>query len=222
MSIYCLLIVLLLSPLFAAQQSGSVRSGKLTIPGSTITATQGEKKVVTTTDDGGQYVFANLPAGAWTFQVEMFGFNAAQREITLDDKPGKIDWTLELKPLSGPAPVSTAKPAPAPAEPPRPTPSRARAASGGLAQHHGFRSLSLNDTAESPAMAANDGQPRADAGGLDGGPGPTESLLVNGSLSTGLDAPGQQGSFDYYRREEFFRGLRGRCGGGTRGPVGDL
>src|SRR5258708_14870438 len=123
---FCLLMGWVVSPLLAAKQRGSVRSGELTIPGATITGTQGEKKVVTTTDDGGQYVFANLPAGAWTFQVEMFGFNAAQREITLDDKPGKIDWTLELKPLSGPVPVSTAKPAPAPAEPPLPTPRRPR------------------------------------------------------------------------------------------------
>src|SRR5258708_36404442 len=166
MSIYCLLFVLLLSPLFAAQQAGTVRSGELTIPGATVTATQGEKKVVTTTDDGGQYVFADLPAGAWTLQVEMFGFNAAQREIIVDDKPGTIDWTLELKPLSGPAPVSTAKPAAAPAEPPRPTPSRARTGAGGPAQrpqeqNPGFQSLSLNDTAESQAMAANEGQPRA-------------------------------------------------------------
>src|SRR5207253_91335 len=152
MSIYCLLFVLLLSPLSAAQQSGTVRSGELTIPGAIITATQGEQKIVTTTDDGGQYVFANLPAGAWTLQVEMFGFKAAQREITVDDKPGTIDFTLELKPLSEPAPVSQAKPAAAPVEPPRPTPSRARAASGGPAQRsqgqdQGFQNLSLNDTA---------------------------------------------------------------------------
>src|SRR5262245_26643073 len=133
MPFYFLLFVLVMSPLFAAQQSGTVRSGDLAIPGATITATQAEHKVVTTTDDGGQYVFTDLPAGAWTLQVDMFGFKAARREITIDEKPGAIDWTLELKPLSEPSPVSTTKPVPAPAERPRPTPSRARTGAGGPA-----------------------------------------------------------------------------------------
>src|SRR2546430_3505778 len=172
MSIYCLLFVLLLSPLSAAQYGGTVRSSELTIPGATISATQGEQKIVTTTDDGGQYVLANLPAGAWTLQVEMFGFKVAQREITVDDKPGKIEWTLELKPLSEPAPGSRAKPAAAPDEPTRTTPSRARVGSGGPAQRaqgqdQGVQNLSLDDTAEAQAMATNEGQQRADAGGSD-------------------------------------------------------
>src|SRR6185369_13772707 len=91
MFIYSFLFLLLLGPLFAAQQGGTVRSGELTIPGATITATKGEQKVVTTTDDSGQYLFADLPAGGWTFQVDMFGFKAAVREITLDDKRSPID-----------------------------------------------------------------------------------------------------------------------------------
>ena len=32
----------------------------------------------------------------------MFGFAAARREITVDDKPSKIEWTLDLKPRSEP------------------------------------------------------------------------------------------------------------------------
>src|SRR5438874_83221 len=115
---YCLIILLLLSlllsPAFAAQQSGNVRSGELAIPGATVTATLGDKKVVTTADDSGQYVFNDLPAGAWTLQVEMFGFAAARRDVTVGDAPSSLEWNLELKPRSQPAPVSEAKP-PAPA-----------------------------------------------------------------------------------------------------------
>jgi hypothetical protein len=235
MSIYCLLFMLLVSPLFAVQQSGTVRSGDLTIPGATVTATQGEKKLVTTTEDSGQYVFADLPEGTWKLQVEMFGFKATQRDVTVTDKPVTIDWSLELKPLSEPAPLSTAKPAgvqtaqketpPPPAkEPVRPAPSRARTAPPGAGQRPnqgGFQNLSLNDTAEGQAMAAAEGQPR-EPGAPDQGAGGTEAFLVSGSLSTGLDAPGQQGSFDYYRREgEGFGGGPGFGPGFGGGPGGE-
>src|SRR5437773_12355394 len=98
MPIYCLLFMLLLSPVFAAQQIGPVLSGELSIPGATVTATQGDKKAVTTTDESGEYALADLAAGVWTLQVDMFGFAAARRELTVDDKPSKIEWTLDLKP----------------------------------------------------------------------------------------------------------------------------
>src|SRR2546428_5911659 len=109
MSNYCLLFVLLIGPAFAVQQSGTVRSGEQAIPGATVTATKGEQKVVTTTDDSGGYVFADLPAGAWTLQVDMFGFKAAKRDVTVEDRAAAIEWTLELKPVSE-APISAAKP----------------------------------------------------------------------------------------------------------------
>src|SRR5258708_1601471 len=110
MPIYLLLFMLLLPPAFAAQQSGMVRSSDQAIPGATVTATQGDKKIVTTSDESGQYVFKDLPAGAWTLQVDMFGFTAARREVTVDDKPTVLDWTLELKPRPQPAPVSASNP----------------------------------------------------------------------------------------------------------------
>src|SRR5438270_11444872 len=100
MPTYCLLFAFMLSPLIAAQQSGTVRSGDLAIPGATLTATLGDKKVVTTADDSGQYVFNDLLAGAWTIQVEMFGFTAVRREVTVTDQPSSIDWNLELRPRS--------------------------------------------------------------------------------------------------------------------------
>ena len=108
-SIY-FLFLFLLTPLWAVQQSGTVRSGGLAIPGATVTASQGEQKIVTTTDDAGQYTFNNLPAGAWTLQVEIFGFTQSRREVTIDDKPSTLDWTLELKPLSTQQPISTQQP----------------------------------------------------------------------------------------------------------------
>src|SRR5260370_34783637 len=98
MSLYLRLFRLLLPPGLAAQQTGMVRWSDQAIPGAPVTATQGDKKIVTTSDESGQYVFKDLPAGAWTLQVDMFGFTAARREVTVDDKPGTLDWTLEFKP----------------------------------------------------------------------------------------------------------------------------
>ncbi|HTM47628.1 MAG TPA: carboxypeptidase-like regulatory domain-containing protein [Bryobacteraceae bacterium] len=239
MSIYLVLLLLLVSPAFAAQQSGTVRSGELTIPGATITAAKGDEKRITTSDDNGQYSFADLPAGTWTMKVEMFGFRVLEREVTVADQAARVDFGLELKPLSEASPVSSAKPAPAVKEgaagtpanaqagragrEPRQTGSRGRGGPGQGPEPGGnqvFQNLNLNDTAEGQAMAANEG-PRPDSGGFDPAQGgATESLLVNGSLSNGLDAPGQQGSFDYYRRDEFGRGFEGGFGGGPDGGFG--
>jgi hypothetical protein len=234
---YFLFFPLLLTPMWAVQQGGTVRSGGLAIPGATVTATQGEQKIVTTTDDSGQYTFNNLPAGAWTLQVDIFGFTPARREITVDDKPSTIEWTLDLKPLSGPEPVSKnvapstapattagTTPSPAPtAKPSPPEPSRASAGRpsqrqrGGQPNSGGFQNLSLNDTAEGQAMAAADGSRAADTGTPEAAGNATEAFLVNGSLSSGLDAPGQQGPFDRSRFDDPNR----RSGfGGDRGPEG--
>jgi hypothetical protein len=237
-----LLFPLLLTPMWAVQQSGSVRSGGLAIPGATVTATQGEQKVVTTTDDAGQYTFNNLAAGAWTLQVEIFGFTPARREVTVDDKPSNIDWTLDLKSISAPAPVSngapvsnaapgsaapvsTAETTPAPAstaKPSGPQPSRARSGrptqgtAGGRQNSGGFQNLSLNDTAEGQAMAAADGSRSADTGAPEAAGNANEAFLVNGTLSSGLDAPGQQGPFDRFHSDDPNR----MFGGGDRGPGG--
>jgi hypothetical protein len=198
-------------------------SGGLAIPGATITAVQLDKKIVTTTDESGRYAFADLAFGPWAMQVEMFGFSVARRDITMGDKPSDIDWTLDLKPLSGPEPVSKAAPvatpepgavAPAPGAAPssttaaastaKPSPaptSRPRSGRSSQAQSRpsggGFQNLSLNNTAEGNAMAAADSS--GELASTDAAGSANESFLVNGSISTGLDAPGQQNSFDYYR-----------------------
>ena len=235
---YFLLFPLLLTPLWAVQQSGSVRSGGLPIPGATITAIQGEQKIVTTTDDAGQYTFNNLPAGQWTLQVEIFGFTPARRELSIDDKPSTIDWALDLKPLTTPAPVSNAAPGspapvstatagttPPPASAAKPAgPQTARARSGRPSQAPasarqnpgGFQNLSLNDTAEGQAMAAADGSRAADTVAPEAAGNANEAFLVNGSLSSGLDAPGQQGPFDHFRGDDPSR----MFGGGDRGDRG--
>ena len=63
--------------LTAAEHHGTVKSLGFPIPGATVTATQGETKITSFTDDSGAYAFPALGPGAWTIEVEMMGFSGA-------------------------------------------------------------------------------------------------------------------------------------------------
>lgn len=212
------LLLFPMTPAWAARQSGVVRSGGIAIPGASVTARQGEQKLTTTTDESGQYAFANLPAGGWTLEVGMFGFSPALREITMGAEASTLEWTLELKPLAGPEPVTkAAPPATQPSRAREDRPDRSAQGREERTAAEGFQNLNLSETAEGQAMAALEGgvQPSGDA--LSGTTGnANESFLVNGSISSGLDAPGQQDSFDRHRGDDLSRGF----GGGFGGPGG--
>src|ERR1700682_794246 len=100
----------------AAEHHGVVKSAGLPVPGATVTASQGEKKLLTTTDDRGAYAFADLPDGVWTIQVEMFGFGKLSREVGIAPNAPSPEWDLKvlsvnaLKQESAP-PMSAATPA---------------------------------------------------------------------------------------------------------------
>jgi len=115
--------------MFAAQHQGVVTSGGRPLPGATVTATQGDKRLTTTTDDKGAYSFSNLGEGTWTIEVEMFGFQTMKREIDASS-PSPLQWDLKLlsdaevqaalaaRAKRAASEVAEAKPAP----PPTPTP----------------------------------------------------------------------------------------------------
>jgi hypothetical protein len=108
------------SVLAASEHHGQVKFGGLPIPGATVTATQGDKKVVTISDSQGMYSFPDLPEGAWTFEIEMLCFVPVKQEVTIGSEAAIPDWELKLLPLeeikaqAGPqqAPVSVAINAP--------------------------------------------------------------------------------------------------------------
>jgi len=82
--------------LFAAEHRGSVTSNGLPIPGATVTATQGERKLVTTTDERGRYAL-DLAPGQWTLSVSIFGFAPQRRELNETGVQGpELEWKLEL------------------------------------------------------------------------------------------------------------------------------
>jgi hypothetical protein len=86
--------------LAASEHHGQVKFGDLPVPGATITAVQGEKKLVTITDPQGNYSFADLADGVWTIQVEMLCFLTARRDVTVAAGAPGAEWELKLLPLS--------------------------------------------------------------------------------------------------------------------------
>src|SRR6516225_8629480 len=82
--------------LVASEQHGVVQSGGLPAPGATVTATQGDKKFVTTTDDQGAYAFADLPDGVWTITVDMLGFAKFSEDVGVASSAPSPTWNLKL------------------------------------------------------------------------------------------------------------------------------
>ncbi len=81
-------------------QTGVVKSNGLPLPGVTLTAALGDRKLVTTTDENGRYAFEGMTAGTWKAQADLFGFTTANRQIEIGSSPVVTGWTLELKPMA--------------------------------------------------------------------------------------------------------------------------
>src|SRR5665811_479884 len=67
----------------ASEHHGIVKFGGLAVPGATVTATQGDKKLVAVTDPQGIYGFADLADGVWNLQVEMLCFTTLKKEVAI-------------------------------------------------------------------------------------------------------------------------------------------
>src|SRR5207302_3024828 len=86
------------------------------VPGATITASQGDKRVVTSTDQEGVYKFADLADGAWTLKVEMIGFTPVSQDVTVAPDSPPTTWALKLRPfeeIAREVPASRVDPPPA-------------------------------------------------------------------------------------------------------------
>ena len=228
---------LTVSGLMAAEHHGAVTSGGLPIPGATITATQGDKKMVTTTDDQGAYSFPELADGTWTIGVEMMGFASLTRDVGIASDAPPAGWDLKLLPPGAnlaPTPPAPARPAPAtpaPATPAAPAPATAAPAAPATAANTTAKAAPAakpqarnNQTPARGTQGANGGRPslaqamagyqRVDVNATEGGAASgaengmgnemasadlnqsaADSLLVNGSMSSGLNAPQQNDWF---------------------------
>ena len=98
--------------LMAAEHHGVIKSGGLPVPGASVTATKGDKKLYTTSDENGRYSFADLADGSWTIEVEMLGFAKLSNEVGIAFDAPSPEWNLKFLSMSA---ITAAAAAPAPA-----------------------------------------------------------------------------------------------------------
>src|SRR5450432_786248 len=95
----CIIACVAVAWLRAAEHHGQVQFGGLPVPGATVTAVQGEKRMVAITDQQGAYSFAALPDGVWNIQVEMLCFGPMKQEVAVAPNAPSPVWELKLLPF---------------------------------------------------------------------------------------------------------------------------
>jgi hypothetical protein len=207
----------------AAQQNGAVRAADRFVPGATVTARLGERKVIVYTDEHGRYTM-DLTPGVWEVQVEMFEFTPVHAEVTVTGEPGFREWAIEIPRPGETAPktevIPEAKAPEAKVPPGLPQPPaqpaarvlRDRSGPAGQRPRPGFQNAQVKATQEGQqALAGAVGAPVGEMpGAADEG---DEAFVVAGSNSGGLAASSDEES----RRQR----LQSRGNGGPGGPGGD-
>jgi hypothetical protein len=218
--------------LMASEYHGHVKAGGLPLPGATVTAIQGETKVVTTTDDQGAFQFPDLADGIWAIEVQMLGFAKITHEVGVARVAPSPEW--EMKILSPEALVASLTGASVPAAPANghnagPQREQAQAqmrrqqAVNGNSGRTGFQAgvfqrLDVNQTAATSAEGGLRSEEAADLG-----QSAANSFIVQGSVSSALGMP-QQNDWEFGHR-----GMGMELGGGPgmmgmpgmAGPTGD-
>ena len=183
-------------------QSGVVKFGGQPIPGATVTASQGDRRALTITDETGRYEFSELAAGAYSVEVRMFGFQPARRQVQmgLAGSPA-LEWNLELLPK----PAAQAAQQLQRGQFQRDQFQRDQAA----ARQDGFRNVA-GDQIEQPDATVAPPTPNSSDGS-------NEAFLVNGTVSNTL----QNGQNDFGLRGPFME-MPGAFGGppGLNGQPG--
>ena len=114
---FLIIVLTVVVCLNAAEYHGEVAFGGLPLPGVTITATQGDKTLTTSTDERGQYSFADLPEGKWSLRVRKLGFSPVTRDVDPGDGlPGAL-IDLKVLPLNDIGPPAAMQPLQTTAEP---------------------------------------------------------------------------------------------------------
>jgi carboxypeptidase family protein len=80
----------------ASEYHGQVTFGGLPVPGATITATQGNQKIVAISNQQGSYSFADLADGTWKIEVEMQCFLTIEQTVTIAPDAPSAKWELKL------------------------------------------------------------------------------------------------------------------------------
>jgi hypothetical protein len=189
-----------------------VRFGGLPVPGASVMATRGDRRLSAITDMRGAYSFADLADGVWTIRVEMLCFEPAEREVAVTAGAPAQEWELKLLPFEAiqastvpaeppqPPPGTSARPAAAPKKTKRaPTTQPANTPSA-------FRRADLNASLDD--AIAPDTEPGAAAEITEM---PSDGFLINGSINNAAASPfGQSPAFGNYRvRRSLYNGALG-------------
>ena len=215
----CVLGWLAVAMLAASEHRGVVKFGGLALPGATVTATQGDKKVTAVTDLDGAYAFRDLADGNWNIEVQMQCFETARQEVAVAPNAPEAIWEMKLLPAAELAKIEAAAPAashsltvpdrsltvaaqtetstaPAPAAAPAKNGKKKSAAAAEPANPEGgFQRASVN--------AAGDGAKAAEAESApqEMNAEPADGLLINGSVNNGAASPfAQSAAFGNFRR----------------------
>lgn len=137
----------------AAEHHGRVLFGGLPVPGATVTAEHGGKKIAAVTDEQGAYSFPDLADGPWTIEVEMLCFAPIRQDVTVAPSAPAAQWELKLLPLGQ---INAETKAPSPASPPPPAPApQTGARAADLKRNPGVRAA---DPKRDPGAGANNFQ----------------------------------------------------------------
>src|SRR3569833_31009 len=206
---YAGLACVALLPLIGAEYRGQVKFGDLPLPGVTIVATQGEKKVSAVSDANGVYDFPDLPDGTYQFDVEKLGFTGAKKDVTVGSGlPGPV-FSLDMLPLDKIESVSAPPAAPAAggsgpsdtASQPAPTQTskNGKTPAPGPLQTSAFQRTNLKGAANAPQQQASNEPPAEVSSELN--QRAADGMLINGSAQNGASSPfAQRPAFGNARR----------------------
>jgi trimeric autotransporter adhesin len=197
------------SVLAASEHHGQANFGGLPIPGVTVTATQGDKKLVTISDSQGMYSFPDLPDGVWSFEIEMLCFAPIKQDVTIGSDAAIPNWELKLLPFeeikaqAGPqqekTPVSVAinapaaTPAPESADAAKPAKKGKKTAPAPANTPGGFQRADVNASKSAAATQSNANAAAAasenTANNDDLSKRAADGLLINGTANNGASSP---------------------------------
>lgn len=170
----------------ASDLAGQVTVGAVPVPGASVAATQGDRRLLTVTDPAGVFRFTGIADGAWSIRVDMIGFAPATAEVIVPITGAPPVVALKLLTLADitrdlPVGANTFGPPtnlPPPAFAPGATADK---------QQPAFRRADTTASGSSavPALPAS---PAPDDAG-DSGMGAADGLLVNGSVNNGAASP---------------------------------
>ena len=192
----CICLGIATSTLPAAERHGKVNFGGLPVPGATVTASQGDKKLTAVTDPDGSYSFPDLPDGAWTIQVEMLGFAPSKQEVNIAADAPIPDADLKMLALSEihaevaaaspPAPkVDVAPPAAASAKPNTKN-SKGKQAAQPTNTQTAFQRTDVNAASQTQAPSEAVPPPPNDA---ELSQRAADGFLINGTANNGASSP---------------------------------